>query len=104
MPENQRIYLELGNNYFNQKDLPKTLDYFEYAYNLAPGNKHTKIAYLVGAIYARDRALENKLLKELEGDYIANDDRILSAYQASGRAEKVKEILRVREIGEGSLQ
>ena len=63
----------------------KALEAFKTAYDLAPDYQEAKIIYLIGAIYAGDRAVENNILSELPSDIISRDTRIQSAYKVVGR-------------------
>ena len=85
MPGKQQIYFELGAVYINQQEPLKALEVFKEAYQLAPEYQEAKIIYLIGAIYAGDRTLENKLISEFPPEIVSGDNRILSAYKAVGR-------------------
>ena len=85
MPAKQLVYFELGALYINMNERLKALEVFKTAYDLAPGYQEAKIIYLIGAIYAGDRVLENKLITELSKETIASDARIRSAYSVVGR-------------------
>ena len=85
MPNKQGIYFELGALYINMNERVKALEAFKTAYDLAPDYQEAKIIYLIGAIYAGDRAVENNILSELPSDIISRDTRIQSAYKVVGR-------------------
>lgn len=85
MPSKQTIYFEIGAAYINKKEPEKALEAFKEAYELAPAYQEAKIVYLIGAIYAGDRNLENKLLSEFSPEVVSGDSRIASAYRAVGR-------------------
>lgn len=85
MPGKQLIYFEIGAAYINKKEPLKALNAFKTAYELAPGYEEAKMVYLIGAIYAGDRALEERLISELPKDTVAKDRRISSARAAVGR-------------------
>ncbi len=85
MPGKQQVYFEIGAVYINKKEPQKALEQFRVAYEMAPAYSEAKIIYLIGAIYAGDRAVENKLISELPPEVVSNDSRILSAYKAVGR-------------------
>jgi O-antigen ligase len=96
MPQKQMIHFELGALAINQNNDAKALQSFRTAYELAPEYQEAKLIYLIGAIYAGDRALESKLLGEVEARVIAFDDRVVTAYYSNGRMEKVIEIILAR--------
>jgi O-antigen ligase len=85
MPAKHQTYFELGAVYINKKEPLKALEAFRTAYELSPEYTETKIIYLIGAIYAGDRNLENKLISELPRETVSGDNRILSAYKFVGR-------------------
>ena len=85
MPGKQQIYFEIGAVYINKNESLQALEIFKEAYELAPGYEEAKVIYLIGAIYAGDRALENKLISELPKDIVTKDRRISSAYKSVGR-------------------
>jgi tetratricopeptide (TPR) repeat protein len=85
MPAKHQTYFELGAVYINKSEPLKALEAFRTAYELAPEYTEAKIIYLIGAIYAGDRNLENKLISELPRETVSGDNRILSAYKSVGR-------------------
>ncbi len=96
IPNKQQIYFEIGSAYMNANDRAKAFEAFRDAYNLAPQNDEAKAIYLLGAIYAGDRGVENQLLSELKEKILIFDDRILNAYYANGRMDRVVLILNER--------
>lgn len=80
MPNKQQVYFELGSAYINAERYPDALSAFRTAYELAPEYREAKVIYLIGAIIAGDRALENRLIAELGPETLASEQRILSAY------------------------
>lgn len=84
MPSKQQIYFEIGAVYINQSKPDLALKIFKEAYEMAPDFPDAGVVYLVGAIYANDRALEDKLLSELPKK-VSDDPRVASAYKALGR-------------------
>ena len=84
-PGKQQVYFDTGSAYFAKNDPVTGLAFFRKAYDLAPDYSEAKIIYLIGAIYAGDRTIENKLISELPPKIISNDNRIQSAYKAVGR-------------------
>ncbi|MBI1974271.1 MAG: O-antigen ligase family protein [Candidatus Zambryskibacteria bacterium] len=85
MPNKPSVYFEIGAAYIGKEDAKKALEAFKHAYELAPDYTEAKIIYLIGAIYARDRNLENKLISELPSELISKDPRVAAAYKAIGR-------------------
>ncbi|MBX4199184.1 O-antigen ligase family protein [Candidatus Parcubacteria bacterium] len=79
MPDKQVIYFELASSQINRGDYQGALATLKHAYDLAPGYYQAKSAYLVGAIYAGDMALEQKLLAEMPAQEFINDAQVLSA-------------------------
>ena len=61
------------------------LEAFRIAYEMEPGYPEAGIIYLIGAIYADDRALEEKLIRELPEEGVTEDSRVSAAYKAVGR-------------------
>jgi O-antigen ligase len=96
MPGKQLIYFEYGNVLLNKGDKASALAAFKYAYDLAPEYPEAKSIYLIGAIYAGDRALESKLLSEISPDSLIFDDRVAGAYYAAGRMAEVRAIISER--------
>lgn len=93
MPQKQTIHFELGALYINQNEDVRALESFRTAYELAPEYQEAKLIYLIGAIYAGDRALEARMLGELEERVAIFDDRVISAYFNNGRVERVREMI-----------
>ncbi len=93
MPGKQQIYFEIGAVYINQKEPIKALEAFREAYELAPEYAEAKLIYLIGAIYAGDRAVESKMINQLTEKEVVFDDRIINAYHSNGRADKVRDLL-----------
>lgn len=96
MPGKQLIYFEYGNVLLNRGDKAGALAAFKIAYDLAPEYGDAKTVYLIGAIYANDRALEAKLIREIEPRSFNFDDRIASAYYGNGRLSELRLILEER--------
>ena len=96
MPGKQQIYFEMGAVYFNQSEPLKALQIWKVAYELAPGYVEAKVIYLVGAIYAGDRSVESEMIGKLTEREVVFDDRILNAYYASKRIDKVVSLLETR--------
>ena len=85
IPGKQQVYFEIGAARINNNEPLKALEAFREAYELEPGYLEAKVIYLIGAIYAKDRNLENKLISELPKEIVSGDNRILSAYKSVGR-------------------
>lgn len=85
IPGKQIVYFEYGNTLLNQGDKTGALALFKEAYDLAPEYVEAKVVYLIGAIYNSDRALEERLIKELGEEKYYFEDRIVSAYYLSNR-------------------
>jgi O-antigen ligase len=96
MPQKQVVYFEIGSAYINEKKYAEALAAFKTAYDLAPGYTEAKVIYLIGAIYAKDSVLEAKLIQELDQHTYVFDDRIVSAYYASGNIAHARAILNER--------
>ncbi len=96
MPSKQLVYFEYGNLLLNKNDRAGALLAFKQAYDLAPEYQEAKVVYLIGAIYAGDRNLENKLSMEVGASTMLFDDRILGAYFNNGRKAEAAAILKKR--------
>ncbi len=96
MPTKQVILFEIGAAYINKKDPRTALLVFKQAYDLAPESMEARIIYLVGAIYAGDRALEGEMRALIDERNLNFDDRIMSAYYLNGRTDRVRAILNER--------
>ncbi len=96
MPSKQLIYFEYGNVLLTKGDKAGALAAFKQAYDLAPEYEEAKVIYFIGAIYAGDRNLENKLSAEINISATLFDDRILGAYFNNGRKAEAAIILNKR--------
>ena len=85
MPGKQQIYFEIGAVHINKNERVLALEAFRIAYEMEPGYPEAGIIYLIGAIYADDRALEEKLIRELPEEGVTEDSRVSAAYKAVGR-------------------
>ena len=98
MSGKQQIYFEIGSVYVNEKEPLRALETFREAYELAPENLEAKVIYLIGAIYAGDRKIEQEIIGSmLEGEFVF-DDRILNAYYANGRMAETRILLERRKV------
>jgi len=96
IPGKQQVYFEIGAVYINKNEPLKAFEVFKEAYELAPKYKEAKIIYLIGAIYAGDRRVENEMITELKPEEIVFDNRIMSAYKANGRIDMARIMLENR--------
>lgn len=96
IPGKQLVYFEAGNALLNLNDARGALEWFKKAYDLAPEYVEAKVIYLSGAIYAGDRALEEKLINETPQNTYIMDDRIVGAYYSVKRTSDVILILEER--------
>ncbi|MBI2673839.1 MAG: O-antigen ligase family protein [Candidatus Zambryskibacteria bacterium] len=96
MPDKQQIYFEIGAAYINKKEPLKALEVFKEAYELAPEYTEAKLIYLIGAIYANDKAIETDILNRLTEREVVFDDRIINAYYANKRINQVVNLLEKR--------
>ncbi len=96
MPEKQQVYFELGSAYISDKQYGKALATFKQAYELAPAYGEARIIYLIGAIYAGDRGVESAMLNLISAENVATDPRVISAYYANGRIDRVRALLEAR--------
>ena len=85
MPGKQQIYFEIGAVYINKNELALALEAFRVAYEMEPEYPEAGIIYLIGAIYADDRVLEERLIRELSEEVVKGDGRVSAAYKAVGR-------------------
>ena len=96
IPGKQQVYFEIGAAYINKKEPLQALQIFKEAYESAPDYLEARVIYLIGAIYAGDRKVENEVLSQLTGREIVFDDRIINAYHSNGRFDKVVSLLNDR--------
>ncbi|MEK7177166.1 MAG: O-antigen ligase family protein [Patescibacteria group bacterium] len=96
IPGKQQVYFEIGSIYINKNEIAQALKVFREAYELAPEYLESKVIYLIGSIYAGDRALENELLSKLTDSELVFDDRVINAYYAVGRKDIVLALLNER--------
>jgi tetratricopeptide (TPR) repeat protein len=96
IPGKQLVYFEWGSTLLNQNDTQGALEKFKKAYELEPDYQDAQILYLLGAIYANDRGVEQMLLSKIPNEKLVFDDRVLSAYYNSNRKTDAIEILQKR--------
>lgn len=97
-PKKQQVYFELGSAYVHNTEPAKALEVFRAAYELAPNYQESKVIYLIGAIYAGDRALESELKGEVGEQTFIFDNRIFSAYYENQRLADAISIIERRKI------
>ncbi len=95
-PNKQHPYFEIGSVYISQGKPQEAFQVFKKAYDLAPDYKEAKIIYLIGSVYASNRAVEQDLLTKLTENEIVFDQRILSAYYVNKRYAETLVILNRR--------
>lgn len=96
MPGKQQVYFEIGAAYINKSEHLKAFEAFRQAYELEPEYVEAKIIYLIGAVYAGDKAVESEIIGELTEREIVFDDRIINAYYSNGRVDRVRSLLEER--------
>lgn len=95
-PTKQEIYLQSASAYLSRGDMARALADLKAAYDLAPEYARAKTLYLVGAIYAENRALERELLAKFGERELAFDDTVLSAYYERKRFAEVIALVETR--------
>ncbi len=91
-PSKESILVVIGNVYLNIGDMENSLIYLKRAYELGPEFENLKAFYAMTAIYDRDY----KLVEEILGSEVIDDEKILSAYLGTKRYDKAIEILELR--------
>ncbi len=90
-PKKQVILFESGFSHLSIGEYAQAMEKFKTAYDLAPDFSEAKILYAIGALYDKQDALGKKLISEITADGKVFDERIISAYAATGNlAEAVK--------------
>ena len=87
---------EIGAVYLNRSEPLKALMIFKEAHELAPEYLEARLVYLIGAIYAGDRVVENEIMNKLAEEEVVFDDRIINAYYTNGRIDEVVSLLETR--------
>ncbi len=97
-PTKQIIYYEIASAYINQSEFSKSLEALKSAYDLNHDNLDALTAYLVGAIYAKDKNIESQLKAELlaRSPSRLTDDRVIGAYVSAGRYAEVIQVFKSR--------
>jgi O-antigen ligase len=95
-PNKQEIYFQIAGAYISKGDMASALTYLKQAYDLSPTYTRAKVLYLVGAVYAGDRNLENQLKTHFGESEFNFDDTILSAYYSQKRITDVVAIFETR--------
>ena len=96
VPGKQQVYFEIGAVYLNRSEPLKALMIFKEAHELAPEYLEARLVYLIGAIYAGDRVVENEIMNKLAEEEVVFDDRIINAYYTNGRIDEVVSLLETR--------
>jgi len=91
-PSKQSILFELGTSYLNMGKFEKALDLFKRAYELEPSFTDARIIYALGANYAGQFDLADKILTDGFGNALSADPRLLQAYVSKGRFDRIVEI------------
>lgn len=97
MPEKQVIYFNLGQLAIQRGDTQGGLAYFKKAYELAPEYEESKVIYLLGAIYAKNTALEQSLLSSINPSILISDNRIFASLYQTGQKDLLISTLRTLE-------
>lgn len=95
-PNKQAIYFGLVGAYLNKGEMKKALELARYAFELEPKYNDARKVYAVIAIYNKDDALAEELLIPVFGTVTPDDDRLVSAYTATGQYDKVVVIWKER--------
>ncbi len=95
-PGKQTVYFELGSALINKGDIQGGLAAFKKAYDLAPEYLEAQKIYLVGAIYAGNRTIEQTLRSQIPEKDLVFDDRLISAYYSAKRYGEIIAILERR--------
>lgn len=93
VPNKQQVYFELGRAHLLVEDFESMLLEFGVAYELDPSYREARIYYLLGSIYASDRALESEIKSLIGEESYVFDDRVASAYYELGRISDVRAVL-----------
>lgn len=96
IPGKQVVYFEAGNALLVVGREKEALEWFKKAYELTPEYDEAKVIYLAGAIYAGDRALESRLIRDFPRSLVVMDNRIIGAYYTIGRKNDAVAILEER--------
>ncbi|MBI5456384.1 O-antigen ligase family protein [Candidatus Kaiserbacteria bacterium] len=91
-PTKQSIFFQLGMNSLARNQSEEALQYFKDAYELEPNYGEARVFYAAVAIHVGDAAVENEMMNVLLEKGGALDPRILSAYAAKGRYDKIAQV------------
>jgi tetratricopeptide (TPR) repeat protein/O-antigen ligase len=88
-PHKQQILFELGTAYINRKDFDKAIDVLKEAYESDPTYNDARIIYAASLIYGG----KAKEAEALLGEGVVIDNRLISAYAATGNYQRLRALL-----------
>ena len=98
-PQKQVTMFQAGVNRVRAKKPNEALVYFKQAYELPPDKREAVLMYLVGLIYAGERAEEERVLETIPLDVIETihaNVQLIAAYEATGRLNTARELAKKR--------
>jgi O-antigen ligase len=95
-PRRQSLHMELAAAYQGNGDMAQALGACKDAFELDPTFDTARIDYAAAAIASGDEALGQRLLVERYGTELVPDDRLIAAYAAIKRDDKVIALWRMR--------
>ncbi|MDQ3014263.1 MAG: O-antigen ligase family protein, partial [bacterium] len=95
-PGKQTIMFELASAHTALQQFPQAEQILKKAYELDPNYQEARVYYAAGAIYAKNSAVAESLLKDLPRPVFVSSDIILQAYHQTGQRAKVIEIMKER--------
>jgi len=98
-PKKQSVFFEIASSYAGMGNYKKALEVMKEAYEEDETFADAQFIYGVVALYAREDALAEKLIKPLYGTMLVPDDRIINAYAARKEYWKVVELWKARVEG-----
>jgi tetratricopeptide (TPR) repeat protein/O-antigen ligase len=91
-PAKQSILFELGTSYLNNGKFDQALAIFKKAFELEPEFTDARIIYALGANYAGQYELADKILTDGFGDALNPDPRLVQSYVNRGRFDRIAEV------------
>ena len=79
-PNKPSIFFEIAGNYINQGKFEDAFAISKKAYDMAPASLDAKIIYAIASIYAGKMDTANQVIKQVYGDGVPDDDRLLKAF------------------------